>query len=445
MTDLSIAPARTGRFAANAAFVVGLALVVVAGSALPSQAAEEVRLTRPGSGARIDGPTQVQVEVDTRPLEEVQWVEARLRRGGDIVGSAARLSHEGGERSGGTSTWVAQWDPASGWVNGGGSLANGSYRVEARAHSELGLGNGETTAWSGHSVTVSQPAAAPELQAELRDEGQAVALQWSEAASPDFVRYELERAEDGGAFETLARISQRGDAAYRDEPPGAGTWHYRVTTVRRDGEGGEVSATSGTATVDIAGDDSGDGDGGSGDGDSGDGDDPSSTPTPDESDDSGLTPSTGDGGDNSDQGGNGGETGGGDGDGGGSSGGQSTGGSSSERSAEPGLREGREPPPPSGQSSVPQLDGGEAEAEEPVADEPGDDSFATELPYDDPDRERGDEREAEIAEADTPQNRGAITVGDEEFALERALPPMAGGLLLFVTAGHILRLRQRLG
>lgn len=439
MTALSIPPARTWRFAVNAALVVGLVLVVVAGSALPSQAAEEVRLTRPGSGARIDGPTQVQVEVDTRPLEEVQWVEARLRRNGDIVGSAARLSHEGGERSGGTSTWTAQWDPASGWINGGGSLANGSYRIEARAHSELGLGEGETTAWTGHSVTVSQPATAPELQAELRDEGQTVALQWSEAASPDFVRYELERAQDGGAFETLARVSQRGDTTYRDEPPGAGTWHYRVTTVRDDGEGGEASATSGTATVDIAADDDGD------DGDGGDdGDDASSTPTPDESDGSGLTPSPDDDGNTSDQGGNGGGTGGGD--GGASSDGQSTGGSS-ERSAEPGLRQGRDPPPSSGQGSVPQLDGGEAEAEaeEPVADEPADDSFSTELPYDDPDREAGDEREAEIAEADTPQNRGVITVGDEEFALERALPPMAGGLLLFVTAGHILRLRQQLG
>lgn len=441
MTELSIAPARPWRFAVNAALVVGLALVVVAGAALPSQAAEDVRLTQPGSGARVDGPTQVRVEVDTRPLEEVQWVEARLRRNGDIVGSAARLAHQGGERSGGTSTWTASWDPASGWINGGGSLANGSYRLEARARSELGLGEGETTAWRGHSVTVSQPATAPELQAELSDGGRAVALQWSEAASPDFVRYELERAEDGGAFDTVTRISQRGDTAHRDEPPGAGTWHYRVTTVRRDGGGGETSATSGTATVEIAGDD--------------DGDDDESPSSADDSDDSGLTPSDdggdgnggnggnsssgGDGGD----GGNGGQTGDGDGDGDGSDG-QRTDGSSSGRSAEPGLREGRDPPPSAGQSSVPQLDGEEAEAEDPVADESADDGFSAELPYDDPEPEGGDEREAEIAGADTPQDRGVITVGDQEFALERALPPMAGGLLLFVTAGHVLRLRQRL-
>lgn len=466
MTDLLIAPTRWRRLAAAVALLVGLALVIVAGSASPSHAAEDVRLTQPGSGARVEGATPVRVEVDARPLGEVQWVEARLRHNGEIVGSAARLSHEGGERSGGTSTWVAQWDPASGWINGGQALANGAYHIEARAHSEIGLGEGETTEWSGHSVTVSQPAATPQLQAELRDDGQVVALQWSEAAASDFVRYELERAPDGGAFETVARISQRGEAAYRDEPPAPGAWHYRVTTVRGDGAGGEVSATSGTATVEtVDPDEESDEDSG---GDSDEDDEPSSTPDDDnesddnESDDDGLTPTPDEDGDADRGDGDGGAGDGEDGDDvsadDGDSGqtGQGQGGddgSSTGTSGQPGLREGEEPPPSSGESSVPQLDGEEAEAQgaeaqDPVAGDPADDSFSRELPYEDPEVEREDERdnrsEAEIAQADPPQSRGMITVGDQELALERALPPMAGGLLLVVTAGHILRLRQRL-
>lgn len=431
MTGLFMAPARSRRFAAGLALLVGLALLIVAGSATPSHAAEDVRLTQPGSGARVDGPTPVRVEVDARPLGEVQWVEARLRRNGEIVGSAARLSHEGGERTGGTSTWVAQWDPAAGWVNGGGSLANGSYRVEARAHSEVGLGEGETTEWAGHSVTVSQPAATPQLQARVRDGGQTVALQWSEAATSDFVRYELERAADGGAFETVARITQRGDTSHRDEPPRPGTWHYRVTSVRDDGGGGEVSATSGTATVKTTAPDDGE-----------DEDDDGSTEDPDDSDDSdddsGLTPNPDNDGDDGDRSGD---------DGGSDSSGEGQGdgdGSSANSSDEPSLRDGEEESPPSsGESSVPQLDGGDREAREP-ATESADDSFSRELDYDDPEVADEDNRsEAEIAQAD-PQSRGMITVGDQEFALERALPPMAGGLLLFVTAGHVLRLRQRL-
>lgn len=463
MTDRLLAPVPTRRFAVGVALLVGLALVIVAGAAPPSHAAEDVRLTQPGSGARVEGPTPVRVEVDARPLGEVKWVEARLRRGGEIVGSAARLSHEGGERtSGGTSTWAAQWDPASGWINGGEPLANGEYLVEARAHSEVGLGEGETTEWSGHSVTVSQPAATPQLQAQRRDDGQAVALQWSQAGAPDFVRYELERAPDGGAFEAVAQISSRGETTYRDDPP-AGVWHYRVTTVRRDGSGGEVSATSGTATVETTEpaeeeeEDSG-GDGGADSGEDGgadsdgDGDGPSPTPTPDDAEDSGgdddgLTVGSGDG--DGDAGGEGGQTGEGQREG--------DGGSSAGSSGGPDLREGggADPPSPSsGESSVPQLGAGEAEAREPVAGDAAGDAggsddgtFSRELPYEDPERERereDDSSEAEVAQADPPASRGMITVGDQELALERILPPMAGGLLLFVTAGHILRLRQRL-
>lgn len=405
---------RLDRRAVAVLAVVALVMGLLAVTASPAAAVSDVRLTSPSPDSQVSGPTTVRVEVDARALEEVESVEVRLRRDGRIVGPATQLGHADGETSGGTSRWSTSWDPNSGWMGDGQDLSNGTYKLEARAMSSVAGASDEASGWSGHNIVVSTGVDAPSLDGRAANGH--VQLQWTESDAPNFMAYRLQRSKGNGPFETITTVGERGATSYRDTPPESGTWRYRVTAVHGDGAGGEQTATSGVVSVDFdGGDGDGNSNGGGGNGDNG-GDGDSDSDSGSDSD-----------GDSSD-GGNGDE---------GADGGAPSGG----RASGPGLREGSAPPPSSsGTSSVPGFD--ETAAAEPEVTEP-EGGFDEELPYGDPDRDDPDQLDVESADA-RARDGAVLSVAGREFALEETLPPVAGGLLLFVTAGHVLRLRQQL-
>jgi len=494
-----IPPAGSARLFARATLVALLGLVVMVAAAPASQAIVELRLTQPGSDARVTQATRVRVEVDSRLLEEVEWVEARLLDEGQPVGEPARLSHQGGDRKGGTSTWATPWDPSRGWMGAGAPLRNGAYRLQARASSS-GVATGGPTAWQGHEVTVSLPPSAPVLQAEPADE-QSVTTTWSQANAPDFAFYRLERAREGGSFTVVTQIPQRQDTAHRDEPGSSGTWRYRLTAARRDGAGGHTTAVSEPVSVQLSGSEPTPGP------------TPTASPGPDSTDSTLEPDGQGDGGGDAGGGNAGdgadGESADDEGAGGEGAGGQEAG--DSDQAAQgtpdqaagegtqagdgagasgsaPGFSGGREPPPEPEQNPVPELAEGQPpqpeppqpesrepappqpSPQEPARQTPSDSAtFSRELSYEGQEGshprgvasseptpaapaeqgratpggvanpEGGDQEVAQAAGT----NPAVITVGGRDVSLERVLPPVAGGLLLFVVAGHLLRLGRR--
>lgn len=489
-------PASPLRAAASAAASAALALALVVAGAPPAHAVVEVRLAQPSAGARVIQATQVSVQVESGLLEEVEWVEARLVRNGETVGQPSRLTYQDGDRSGGTSTWTTTWDPAGGWMGSGGQLANGAYRLQARARS-TGLASGEATQWQGNGVTVSLPPASPGLEAQASEDGQAVTLRWSEARAPDFAFYRLERAPSGGSFSAVTQITQRQDTAHVDEPGSPGTWRYRLTAARQDGAGGYNTATAGPVSVELAVPES----------------TPTPTPTPTSSSelsvDDGASEGQGDGsgdqgagagdgqgsGSGGDGAGDGQGAGSGDGQGSGAAGTGDTGGGSPGGTGDDtgsgltGFSGGGEAPPAPAESQVPDLQQQQApepqqpesqapEPQEPATQAPTDSAtFSRQLPFE-LDEDAGQGRDAGAASATPGAAEGqarstpggvtdpgatgraagddevattagtdpaVLTVGGRRVLLERVLPPIAGGLLLFVVAGHLLRLRRRLG
>lgn len=356
--------------------------LLMAVPAVPALAAD-VRLTSPGSGATVSGDTQIRAEVDASLLETVDHVEARLVRGGQAVGNPVRLGHAGGSRNGGTSTWSRGWSPANGW-EGGGRVSSGSYRLEVRALVSTRTGSQEPTGWVGHNITVSVPPGAPQASAEVTDHGaRRVRVSWSGPAD-GVSSYRVQRAPEGGGFDTVAEVGADAGAA-NDTAPQPGVWRYRVQAV---GPAGSAHSNEVAVTINRV------------------------------------------GGSNGGNGGNGGDSGGGGDSGNGAAGAGPSGGGGSGRASSPGVRQGGQAPPLPEGRAVPQLEG---EAPE-VASDGG---FDEHLPYDLDDSERGGDS-AEVA-MDDP---AVIHVGEREIALEEVLPPAAGGLLLFVIAGHLLRLRR---
>ncbi|MGH8902207.1 MAG: hypothetical protein ACRDYA_11130 [Egibacteraceae bacterium] len=73
---------------------------------------------------------------------------------------------------------------------------------------------------------------------------------WRQVQLPDFVRYDVERSADGVNWVVVASTARPDTTRITDSPP-PGMWRYRTRVVRSDGQGGQLSTVS--AAVEIVG------------------------------------------------------------------------------------------------------------------------------------------------------------------------------------------------
>lgn len=412
-----------GSAGARAALALLLAGSWLLSAGAPAHAVERWGVDSPDPGQRIGAVTTIKATAEANALQSVEAVQVRLLRDGAQVGPVRGLTHSAGPRSGGTSIWSTSLDPLRSWAADGRAMANGTYTFQVRV-SWQGPRGAQQTGWSGHEAVIDADPPATTVSTRTIDTGaHSVEVSWTEVALPDFLRYVVQRASPDGSFADIATLGSSSTTTYLDAAPPPGSYRYRVQVVR-DGAGGtERTSTSGerTAEVEEAGQP-----------------DPTS-PISDESEEpSEPEPSEPDpdptpGPDPADQADEGGSPDGGASDDGtprprrGSSGPVSTSGGGAPRS--------------SGAPST----GTDASAQPPAVSDM--ETFEEALPYPDAEEETGgehvpDDDELEWGALDgDPPDGGTLAVHDRELVLEQVLPPLAGGLLLFVVAGHMLRLR----
>lgn len=238
-------PWRCRRVAAGAlvaAFAAALVLV-----AAPAVAQPTVSLRAPIEGERVAGAVQVVARAVAGPDEEVDAVTLRIVDAGELLGTL-RLTRSSGDAAA-ESTWIGGLDPLT--ADEGGALPNGPLSLEVRAVASTGGAPQEPTPWSGHVAvfSVAPPTVATTVDIE-RDTPAAmvVHITWTAVALPDFLRYEVQR-EDDGAWSTIARLPSADVAEFRDAPASGSQPRYRIRVVRSDGAEGEVSSTGEPVTA----------------------------------------------------------------------------------------------------------------------------------------------------------------------------------------------------
>jgi hypothetical protein len=424
------------------ALLLALAVVLLAGP--PAHAVERVEVVSPSRGGAITGPTDIVVAVDANALQQVDLVQVRMSQAGLPGGTVRGLNQIGGERSGGQSRWATQIDPLRSWAADGQAMANGVYALQAQV-TWTGPGGQQQTGWSGHDVMVDAAPPATALQVRVIDAAaRSVELTWDRIDLPDFRRYVVQRAAPGGSFGDIAVLATSSTTRFIDAVPEPGAYRYRVVVVRASATGGDRTSTSAERGVEVA---------------------PAGEPQPDPSEEPGddPVPAPGDvptpGGGEDRPGGSGGSGGsGGTGDGGRDA---APGAGDDGGDAEPGAgdADGRGPldvrpgsgTVRSGSATVPRVRTGSdapdvADVAPPAVSGPDDDGFSETLPFGDVDREvvleRIEGEQASPLRRGVDAGDGTLSIYDREIALEQVLPPLAGGLLLFVSAGHVLRLRR---
>jgi hypothetical protein len=394
------------------AAALALSWLLAAGG--PAHAVESCRIESPSAGARVQGATTITVGVRANRFQQVDSVQVWLLRGGQQVGPIRGTGHAGGSRSGGESRWTTPLDPMASWAAGGGPMANGPYTVQARVTWTAPMAGQQTTTCPGHDVIVDAAPPATSVSAQVIDaDARSVEVSWTPVDLPDFRRYVVQRAGADGGWADVATLGTASTTRFVDAAPEPGVWRYRVAVVRAGGDGGDRRTESAERSVEI--------------------DEPApsdpDTPTaeprdPSEESTPGATPSPDDG----------------EGDGDGSGEGDGSAGASGGSAAPPTRPAGRasvprvrssSPAPPVAQAPPP-----------PSVSSPGSDVFEETLTYPDPEPVEVVEETAPPVRRGEALEGGSLAIYDRELALEELLPPLAGGLLLFVVAGHVLRLRM---
>jgi hypothetical protein len=391
--------------ALHACAALALALVTVLAVGAPAQAVEH-RLRSPQAGSTHTGePFHViaQVDADVRPVAGVQ---VRVLRDGEPYGAprAMELQDEAADTGpGSTSTWWVEepLDPRAAWLLDGAAMHNGTYRVETRVtmHS---LGGTEDTDWAGHDVVLDAPARAPAVRARVVDQAtRTVEVTWDASTVPDFRRYVLQR-EGADGWADVAAMTAPSEVRAVDVVPEPGAYRYRVVVVRASADGDDLPTTSEARSVTI---------------------DPPppqpSEPPPTETD----------------------ERAGEDGDAGGA-------GADGDPADDAGTERPSGPPsvPSTGGSSAPSFRSEDTPTAPPTTGQVQGmhpDLFEETLPYEDvaemPEQVR--ERVTHVTPGEVVEG-GTLSIHERELAIDQVLTPVAGGLLLFVVAGHVLRLRR---
>lgn len=428
-------PRRPGTVVTRALLATVLALGWLLAAALPAVAVQDWGVSSPGAGARITRPVELVGYATAQPAEHVDRVQVRFTvPGGAQYGATRDLSHASGPRDGGRSTWATGLDPLRSWVVDGGAMANGRYRVETRVFYAVATVPAEPTGWRGHDVVLVVPPPKPTATAEEVGPNTAE-IRWTTADVPDFVRYAVQRAPGGeGSWTTVAEIPNGRVGRTVDTTPKPGEWRYRVQSVRSDGLGGEVSTTSDPVTVTT------------------EAEPPTTVPTapptapspepsspepspsepaPVDTGEAGDVIPGGDEGDDDSDAPSEGPTGGGT--GGDLNGGDRSGGGAA--------------PPRAGSARPPQIGTGGAVSPAPPPPRPnvagpGENVFEETLDYGELPEHVVTETERELVDAGGFSDGGMLSVLDHEFETRKVLTGLAGMLVLFVSAGHLLRFRD---
>ncbi len=227
------------------AFATLVAVSVLLLGALPAAAAVTATIQSPASGQEITSPTDAQVRIQRDPLfdPEVGAVALRLVRDGTLT-SAAGLACVQGCRSGDQTWGQLVIDPRSPDAFGiDRPLANGTWTVQTRWQSD-----GTWSTWGGDvDVILSVP---PSSVTGLSVDGDAldVTLTWTRAPEPDVSAYRIQRRPEDGAWRNVTSPDASA-SSYEDTTPSAGTYEYRVITLRPDGDGDVLTATSSSVSV----------------------------------------------------------------------------------------------------------------------------------------------------------------------------------------------------
>jgi hypothetical protein len=406
-----------------AALVLAAAMLLAAGQ--PAHAVNAHGVESPQAGERVSGPVTITAFADTHQFERAESVQIRLMRGGAPVGPPRGMSHASGERTDARSRWTTPLDPMASWATDGRPMPNGTYAFQIRVTASNPAGE-EVTRWNGHDVVLDVAPPPTTVSARVVDtSSRSVEVSWEQTRVPDFTRYTVQRRGDGEDWADITTMSTATTTRFVDVTPQPGTWLYRVVVARVGGTGGERTSTSGEQSAQVDG--------------------PAApeapVPVPGEPPPDGTTPPDG----STPEEGGGGDEGGAGGDGGDGASGED--GSGSDGSGGSGSRFGQRPgsirAPSIGSNTVPQAPPSSPSPNTaPPHPRTGTDVFEEELPYDVELEEREIVERQTIVEPGERIEGGTLSIHNRELQLEEVLPPLAGGLLMFVVAGHVLRLRR---
>lgn len=230
----------------HAALALLLAGAWLAVGARPAAAAVEWGVQSPGAGATVDGAFTLNAYVDSFADEAAQTVRARFRRGDQPVGEVLSLSQQGGGEA--TRLPGVQRTTWRTVANPGGML-NGTYVLEVSVTNSR---YPEGSPWQGHEIVVDvAPTAKLETVRVANAAERHVEVRWQRSSAPDFRRYVLQRAAGGGSFQDVATVATSDTSTHVDTVPDYGEYRYRVKVVRSNASGGEHEAVSEPRTVSV--------------------------------------------------------------------------------------------------------------------------------------------------------------------------------------------------
>lgn len=265
---------------ARACLAMAFAVSWLALAGLPADAAvvdASVKSPKAGATLRVTKPLEVTVERSQPPQQEKVTVNTRMLYGATapqpdpnateapddeqtvgpqpISKKVLSLKQQGKEKPVGATGTRYQMlfagldiDPYNlAWLPRGGVAPNGPYTLEYQAVSD-GPIRSAAEEWRRFQFTIDAPAPpqpAPGLY--LADvEAKKFLISWQPNAAPDISRYVIDRRKDGGDWKTVKDQVPADKTQVIDKVPNYGTYQYRVTAVRPagDGSGDPRTATS---------------------------------------------------------------------------------------------------------------------------------------------------------------------------------------------------------
>jgi uncharacterized membrane protein YgcG len=293
------------------------------------------------------------------------------------------------------------------WLPQPGTGRNGQYTLKYLADSD----RQDNEDWQSFEFTLDAPPppqGAPGVGVQDAAAKRMV-IAWQPNAAPDLTGYTVERRLGSGSWTVAADKVKAGQTQITDTVAAYGTYQYRVTAIRPRGDGSNTSrTTTSAASAPFA-------------------LQPPVTVAP-----RGSSPGTGSSGDGSPSGD-------------GSTGGTSTGGTSSGGTSSGGTSGGGLPDLPSSGSPSTSSGFGTQTEENPDAPDTAlprgfDDTFRGPLDYNVQQDEVTERVPVDVAQGGGgPEDGGTLTVLNRAIDQQRVLPPVAGGLILVISAAHVLR------
>ena len=201
----------------------------------------------PGAGAVLDRPTDLVVYVDrtASPEEETVAVQTRILDGaGQPISEkvlSLKLKRQVATDTGDQLTFGGTIDPyLLEWMNEPGVVANGSYTLQYQIH--VATGEVERTYdWTDHPIVFDAPPPPPgQPKVKVADAAaKRMKISWAPSDAPDLLHYSVERRVDGGPWEMAQELVAPDTTKLTDTVAVFGSYRYRVTAVRPDGNGTE--------------------------------------------------------------------------------------------------------------------------------------------------------------------------------------------------------------